>query len=182
MCDTQAVWYNVKCQLCTVSNHEAHLLVLLVALKKRPENWPNIERELQQRWEREVKAGKDDESFRVMGFEWRVLRFNTVTRQSVAKVMLVAKDGDPSQLYFMQQPNCVAFECEYCFSSVVWISLIIKVSVEIEIGTVKDPLLHSCIHLELERAPHGPWMSMCRGFCTLCELIQCNRLVKLLNS
>ncbi|CAK9192328.1 unnamed protein product [Sphagnum troendelagicum] len=76
----------------------------------RPENWPNIERELQQRWEREVKAGKDDESFRVMGFEWRVLRFNTVTRQSVAKVMLVAKDGDPSQLYFMQQPNCVAFE------------------------------------------------------------------------
>jgi hypothetical protein len=57
-----------------------------------------------------VKAGKDDEAFRVMGFEWRVLRFNTVTRQSVAKVMLVAKDGDPSQLYFMQQPNCVAFE------------------------------------------------------------------------
>ncbi|KAG6547958.1 hypothetical protein Mapa_010779 [Marchantia paleacea] len=51
-----------------------------------------------------------DSSFEILGYEWRVLRFNTITRQSVAKVMAVGTGGDAEKVVFLQQPNCIAFE------------------------------------------------------------------------
>eukprot|EP00850_Spirogloea_muscicola_P023610 SM000372S13686 [mRNA] locus=s372:50671:53613:+ [translate_table: standard] len=44
----------------------------------------------------------------VAGQEWRVLRFNGVTRQSVAKVTAVIRG--PGEVALRQQPNCLAFE------------------------------------------------------------------------
>lgn len=53
--------------------------------------------------------------WKVVGYEWRVLRFNSVTRQSVAKIMAVSNDKSPSEVFLIQQPNCIAFECESIF-------------------------------------------------------------------
>jgi hypothetical protein len=68
-----------------------------------------IEQELQRR---QAQLGRAHGQFKVLGYEWRVLRFNSVTRQSVAKVMAVSNDDNPSEVFLVQQPNCIAFECE----------------------------------------------------------------------
>ncbi|BBN10926.1 hypothetical protein MPTK1_5g07620 [Marchantia polymorpha subsp. ruderalis] len=51
-----------------------------------------------------------DSSLKILGYEWRVLRFNSITRQSVAKVMAVGTGEDAQKVVFLQQPNCIAFE------------------------------------------------------------------------
>lgn len=45
---------------------------------------------------------------RVLGYQWRVLRFNDDTRQSTAKVMLAYNQNNPDLVYLMQQPHCLA--------------------------------------------------------------------------
>lgn len=73
-----------------------------------------MERELERRQKQDGRANNWVEGrFRVLGYEWRVLRFNDVTRQSVAKVIAVVHDKSPSQVFLVQQPNCIAFECEW---------------------------------------------------------------------
>ena len=54
-------------------------------------------------------AGK----LRVLGYQWRVLRFNSVTRQSTAKVMAAYQENKPDSVYLMQQPHCLAVPCTF---------------------------------------------------------------------
>uniref|UniRef100_A0A7I4B0K6 PABS domain-containing protein n=1 Tax=Physcomitrium patens TaxID=3218 RepID=A0A7I4B0K6_PHYPA len=70
-----------------------------------PEEWAVVEKELQER-----QASRGHGQFKVLGYEWRVLRFNSITRQSVAKVMAVTNDQPPTEVFLVQQPNCIAFE------------------------------------------------------------------------
>jgi hypothetical protein len=46
--------------------------------------------------------------------EWRVLRFNNETRQSVAKVLLL-KEHNAREPLLIQIPNCLAFECKCAY-------------------------------------------------------------------
>eukprot|EP00897_Mesotaenium_endlicherianum_P002135 jgi/Mesen1/194/ME1137539C07539 len=58
----------------------------------------------------------EEEGGAVLGHEWRVLRFNEVTRQSVARVASVWAPGSPQGVIRRQQPNCLAFECDFPLS------------------------------------------------------------------
>ena len=64
------------------------------------EAWPEVSKVLEEQPEISVSC------------EWRVLRFNNETRQSVAKVLLLQEDNAKEPL-LMQIPNCLAFECKY---------------------------------------------------------------------
>ena len=46
---------------------------------------------------------------RIVGFYWRVLWFNNMAQESVAKVTSIYIDMDPIHLYLMQQPQYLAF-------------------------------------------------------------------------
>ncbi|XP_027364029.1 uncharacterized protein LOC113871253 [Abrus precatorius] len=71
-------------------------------------HWSKMERWLQQRCE-EVHSGYGDGgNLRILGYQWRVLRFNDVTRQSTAKVMLSYRENKPGSVYITQQPHCLA--------------------------------------------------------------------------
>ncbi|MED6187522.1 hypothetical protein PIB30_077230 [Stylosanthes scabra] len=71
-------------------------------------HWPSVERWLQQRWEQVHVGCGDRGNLKVLGYEWRVLRFNDVTRQSTAKVMAAYQEDKPESVYLMQQPQCLA--------------------------------------------------------------------------
>ncbi|XP_073111486.1 uncharacterized protein [Elaeis guineensis] len=73
-----------------------------------PAQWPTTERWLGQRYAKIHPEFEHDEEFRILGYEWRVLRFNGNTRQSTAKTMVAYRKSDPSSLYLMQQPHCLA--------------------------------------------------------------------------
>lgn len=67
----------------------------------------------QQESETEGKGFSNEGFYQLLGYEWRVLRFNSVTRQSVAKVKALATIA--GEVVLQQQPNCIAFECmSYC--------------------------------------------------------------------
>ncbi|CAL0303173.1 unnamed protein product [Lupinus luteus] len=71
-------------------------------------DWSKTEKWLQHRYE-EVNPGYGDGgNLRVLGYQWRVLRFNDVTRQSTVKVMAAYQENKPGSVYLMQQPNCLA--------------------------------------------------------------------------
>ncbi|KAK7279179.1 hypothetical protein RJT34_24225 [Clitoria ternatea] len=71
-------------------------------------HWSRTERWLQQRCE-DVHPGYGDAGkLKVLGYQWRVLRFNNVTRQSTAKVMATYREKEPGVVYLMQQPHCLA--------------------------------------------------------------------------
>lgn len=61
---------------------------------------------------------EDSGRFRILGYQWRTLRFNDNTRQSTAKVMAAYRLSDPGFVYIMQQPHCLAVPCSYIFSAV----------------------------------------------------------------
>lgn len=86
--------------------------------EKRPEEWAATERALQERQSQLGFRAASHGQIKVLGYEWRVLRFNAITRQSVAKVMAVSNDKNPSEVFLVQQPNCIAFECESFASSI----------------------------------------------------------------
>lgn len=50
---------------------------------------------------------------RILGYQWRVLRFNDDTRQSAVKVMAAYQETKPETVYFMQQPHCLAVPCTF---------------------------------------------------------------------
>ncbi|XXG76978.1 hypothetical protein AAC387_Pa08g1227 [Persea americana] len=70
--------------------------------------WPTMERWLQQRYAKIYPDSKHNEQFRILGYQWRVLRFNDTTRQSAVKIMATYKKSDPGSVYLMQQPHCLA--------------------------------------------------------------------------
>ncbi|TKY53667.1 hypothetical protein E2542_SST25208 [Spatholobus suberectus] len=71
-------------------------------------HWSGMERWLQQRCEEVYPGYGDGGKLRVLGYQWRVLRFNDVTRQSTAKVMAAYRENMPGVVYLMQQPHCLA--------------------------------------------------------------------------
>ncbi|PSS35636.1 Methyltransferase-like protein [Actinidia chinensis var. chinensis] len=71
-------------------------------------HWPRTHKWLQQRYA-EIHPDSDNSGqFKVLGYQWRTLRFNDDTRQSTVKIMSVCMERDPSSLYFMQQARCLA--------------------------------------------------------------------------
>ncbi|MQL81321.1 hypothetical protein Taro_013795 [Colocasia esculenta] len=78
-----------------------------------PEQWPAIERSLQQRYVEIHPESDPSTQLSILGYQWRVLRFNNITRQSTAKVMAAYRKSDPGSLYVMQQPHCLAVPCKF---------------------------------------------------------------------
>ncbi|KAJ0234214.1 hypothetical protein HA466_0277370 [Hirschfeldia incana] len=59
----------------------------------------------------ETMGGRDgDKKFKILGYQWRSLRFNDDTRQSTVKVMAAAAStaSQPFSIFYMQQPHCLA--------------------------------------------------------------------------
>ncbi|KAJ4838719.1 hypothetical protein Tsubulata_023238 [Turnera subulata] len=78
--------------------------------KPSEEEWQETEKWLERRYREEVggQGGNGGEGFRVLGYEWRTLRFNDETRQSTVKVMAACPQSEPSSVFLMQQPHCLA--------------------------------------------------------------------------
>ncbi|KAL9232944.1 hypothetical protein vseg_008002 [Gypsophila vaccaria] len=58
-------------------------------------HWPKTEKWLQERYTEVCSDSRHDRDLKVLGYQWRVLRFNDLTRQSTVKVMATAKMSDP---------------------------------------------------------------------------------------
>lgn len=72
-----------------------------------------MERWLQRRYEEIHPAYEHGERLRILGYQWRVLRFNDDTRQSAVKVMAAYQETKPDSVYLMQQPHCLAVPCTF---------------------------------------------------------------------
>ncbi|KAI4371919.1 hypothetical protein MLD38_010214 [Melastoma candidum] len=71
--------------------------------------WPLMENWLKQRYMNIKPPGyNEDERFRILGYQWRVLRFNDNTRQSAVKLLAAYRESDPFAVSCMQQANCLA--------------------------------------------------------------------------
>lgn len=70
-------------------------------------NWPETEKWLQQRFA-EMNPGSQQEKFKILGCQWRVLRFNDCTRQSTVKVMAARRETEPGSTFLMQRAHCLA--------------------------------------------------------------------------
>ncbi|TVU15287.1 hypothetical protein EJB05_38799, partial [Eragrostis curvula] len=79
------------------------------------DQWPAVERWLQERNARLYPESAGAEQFKILGYQWRVMRFNDHTRQSTAKVMTCYRTGGHRSLYLMQQPHCLAVPCEFTY-------------------------------------------------------------------
>ncbi|KAI4318169.1 hypothetical protein L6164_025972 [Bauhinia variegata] len=71
-------------------------------------HWSGMERWLQHRYKKIHPNYEHGERLRILGYQWRVLRFNDDTRQSAVKVMAAYLESKPASIYFMQQPHCLA--------------------------------------------------------------------------
>lgn len=75
-------------------------------------HWAATERWLEQRYaEIDESHERHNEKFRVLGYEWRALRFNDDTRQSTVKILAAFRQSEPNSFAFMQQPHCLAVPC-----------------------------------------------------------------------
>ncbi|WOL05764.1 hypothetical protein Cni_G14495 [Canna indica] len=94
----------------SVSEHGNGLVSVVAYPSSRPlpEQWPDIERSIQERHEKIRSEVRDNGHLKILGYQWRVLRFNDNTRQSTAKVMAAYRKSDPGSLFLMQQPHCLA--------------------------------------------------------------------------
>ncbi|XP_052208402.1 uncharacterized protein LOC127812115 isoform X2 [Diospyros lotus] len=71
-------------------------------------HWPEAEKWLQKRYQETDPGHKHNEHFRILGYQWRTLRFNDTTRQSTVKIMAACRELDPGSICFMQQAYCLA--------------------------------------------------------------------------
>ncbi|KAJ6790786.1 Uncharacterized protein M6B38_248380 [Iris pallida] len=72
-----------------------------------PEQWPAVERELELRYAKLHPESEQNQQFKILGYQWRVLRFNDNTRQSTTKVMAAYRKSDSASFYLMPQPHCL---------------------------------------------------------------------------
>ncbi|KAJ3706330.1 hypothetical protein LUZ61_010035 [Rhynchospora tenuis] len=73
------------------------------------DQWLTTEKWLRQRYaDMYPESNHKDCHFKVLGYQWRALRFNDVTRQSTVKVMAACRPSDPGSLILMQQSHCLA--------------------------------------------------------------------------
>ncbi|PON94848.1 S-adenosyl-L-methionine-dependent methyltransferase [Trema orientale] len=70
--------------------------------------WPTMEKWLQKRYAETNPGDERKGRFNILGYQWRVLRFNGVTRQSTVKVLAAYTDSEPGSVFLMQQPHCLA--------------------------------------------------------------------------
>lgn len=72
------------------------------------ESWVETERWLENRY-KEIMGRRDDgDKYKILGYQWRSLRFNDDTRQSTVKVMAASTSLQPCSIFYMQQPHCLA--------------------------------------------------------------------------
>ncbi|CAM0903839.1 unnamed protein product [Alopecurus aequalis] len=83
-------------------------VVAYPASQPASDQWPVIERRLQERNSVLYPQSTVADHFKILGYQWRVMRFNDHTRQSTAKVMACYRSGGDRALYSMQQPDCLA--------------------------------------------------------------------------
>uniref|UniRef100_A0A1D1YW00 Methyltransferase-like protein 13 n=1 Tax=Anthurium amnicola TaxID=1678845 RepID=A0A1D1YW00_9ARAE len=93
-----------------LSGHGNGVVSVVAHPSSRPDSdqWPAIERWLQQRYVQIHPESDPCVQLRILGYQWRVLHFNDNTRQSTAKVLTAFRKSDPGSLYLMQQPHCLA--------------------------------------------------------------------------
>nr|GMD75444.1 uncharacterized protein LOC109175681 [Ipomoea batatas] len=70
--------------------------------------WERTEKWLQQRYGDLHPGYKHEGNFKILGYQWRALRFNDDTRQSTVKVMAAYRKSEPGSLFLMQQAHCLA--------------------------------------------------------------------------
>ncbi|MFS8019462.1 putative S-adenosyl-L-methionine-dependent methyltransferase [Helianthus anomalus] len=78
------------------------------ASRPNESQWYKTENWLGQRYAELRPRSEQNVSFRILGYQWRTLRFNDVTRQSTAKVMTAYNESDPGSIFLMQQAHCLA--------------------------------------------------------------------------
>ncbi|KAK9137983.1 hypothetical protein Sjap_008577 [Stephania japonica] len=85
-----------------------------VSVLAYPSSRPDsVQREVMEKWLNrrygELHPENDQSgNFDVLGYQWRVLRFNDFTRQTTVKIMAAQRKSDPTSLCFMQQPHILA--------------------------------------------------------------------------
>ncbi|PUZ47961.1 hypothetical protein GQ55_7G207700 [Panicum hallii var. hallii] len=72
------------------------------------EHWPAVERWLQERNARLYPESAGVDQFKILGYQWRVMRFNDHTRQSTVKVMTCYRTSGQRSLFLMQQPHVLS--------------------------------------------------------------------------
>ncbi|KAL1219999.1 hypothetical protein V5N11_028807 [Cardamine amara subsp. amara] len=76
------------------------------------DSWGETERWLEKRYMEIMSSdGDGDEKigrFKILGYQWRSLRFNDDTKQSTVKVMAACRELQLSSVFYMQQPHCLA--------------------------------------------------------------------------
>ncbi|GAB2210373.1 hypothetical protein Droror1_Dr00015639 [Drosera rotundifolia] len=86
-----------------------------------PTSWKSTEEQLQEKLcSPNYRAG---ENFNILGYQWRVLRFNDDTRQSTVKVMAASLSSKPGSVFLMQQGHCLAVPYTKSMASVGLASL-----------------------------------------------------------
>ncbi|XP_043722638.1 uncharacterized protein LOC122669837 isoform X1 [Telopea speciosissima] len=70
--------------------------------------WPETEQWLQQRYAQVHPEHESNVQFTILGYQWRILRFNDTTRQSTVKLMAACRKSDPASVYLMPQAHCLA--------------------------------------------------------------------------
>ncbi|KAK4786907.1 hypothetical protein SAY86_010740 [Trapa natans] len=102
--------YNGQTVLRSISDKGNGVVSVIAYPSSRPSQvyWSEMENWLQQRYADLQPGYTQKERFRVIGYQWRVLKFNDDTRQSAVKIMAACKESDPHSMFFMQQPHCLA--------------------------------------------------------------------------
>ncbi|CAN6235594.1 unnamed protein product [Urochloa humidicola] len=75
------------------------------ASRPASEHWPAMEGWLQERNARLYPKSAGADQFKILGYQWRVMRFNDHTRQSTVKVMTCYRTSGQRSLFLMQQPH-----------------------------------------------------------------------------
>lgn len=115
-------WHHKHVKLCNcpflwTSSTEYNLFIFCYLLQNKI-HWPKMERWLQQRHAEIHRGSEDGGIFRILGYQWRTLRFNDNTRQSTVKLMAACRESDAGHVYYMPQAHCLAVPCKLlCVSS-----------------------------------------------------------------
>ncbi|GMI70376.1 hypothetical protein like AT4G13330 [Hibiscus trionum] len=94
----------------SVSDKGNGVVSVLAYPSSRPNrvHWPETEKWLQQRYGEIYPCYEQSGNFKILGYQWRVLRFNDNTRQSTVKIMAAYSEPDPGSICMMQQAHCLA--------------------------------------------------------------------------
>ncbi|KAK9063044.1 hypothetical protein SSX86_016914 [Deinandra increscens subsp. villosa] len=94
----------------SVSDKGNGVVSVVASHSSRPNEsqWYKTENWLSQRYAELSPRREHNAFFRILGYQWRTLRFNDDTRQSTAKVMAAYNKSDPGTIFLRQQAFCLA--------------------------------------------------------------------------